>query len=85
VNIKTGTDLELKNLLRNELQTLNKYVEMFDEMTAAEKEGLREWMANGRSVNCNGNYLYGENGCLLDFIEAYRMAEDMVANPDEYR
>ena len=58
---------------------------MFNEMTTAEKEELREWIANGRSVNCNENYLYDENGYLLDFIEAHQMAEDMVANPNEHR
>lgn len=76
--------MELNNLLKAELQTLRKYQEMFDNMTSEEKYELREWIANGRSVNSNPHLLYGENGCLLDFIEASRTAEDMSDNPEQY-
>jgi hypothetical protein len=53
-------------------------------MTSEEKYELREWIANGNSVNSNPFLIYGENGCLMDFVEASRVAEDMAANPGEY-
>jgi hypothetical protein len=46
-------------------------------MTKDEKNELREWMAQGRSVNSNPFYVYGDNGCLLDFINASKAVEDM--------
>jgi hypothetical protein len=85
VKIRTGADLELKNYLRNELRTLKEYEEMFDRMTAEEKDELREWMAQGNSVNGNPHLLYGENGCLMDFIAAGRTAREMDANPEHFR
>jgi hypothetical protein len=81
LKIKTATDIELKNCLRNELKTLKEYEEIFDCMTADEKDKLREWMAQGNSVNCNPYLLYGENGCLMDFIAAGRVAGEIDANP----
>ena len=85
MKMKTGIDLELRNHLRNELKTLNEYVEMFDEMTAEEKDELREWMAHGKSVNSNPHLLYGENGCLMDFIVAERTIREMRENPEHFR
>ena len=84
MKIENALDTELRNLLRTELQTLQKYEDMFDNMTADEKGELREWMANGNSVNSNPHLIYGENGCLMDFIDASRTAEDMTANPEDY-
>ena len=85
MELKTSIDYELRTLLREELETLQEYIEMFDDMTQEEKDELREWMAHGKSVNSNPNFFYGENGCLLDFINARRMDEDMVENPENYR
>jgi hypothetical protein len=82
--MRTGTDYELRTLLGSELETVTRYIETFNDMAADEKDGLREWMANGRSVNSNGNYIYAENGCLLDFIEAGRVEADMIAHPEDY-
>ena len=82
--MKTGVDYELRTLLKTELETLMKYVKMFNDMTDVEKDSLREWMAHGRSVNSNGNYLYGENGCLLDFITAEREEAEMRAHPEPF-
>jgi len=84
MKIENALDMELRNLLRNELRTLRKYEDIFDNMTAEEKDGLREWLANGKSVNSNPHLIYGENGCLMDFIDASRTAEDMAANPEDY-
>jgi hypothetical protein len=85
MKIKNALDMELRNLLRTELQTLQEYVKMFDSMTIEEKDELREWMANGNSINSNPYLLYGENGVLMDFIDARRTNEDMMANPEQYR
>jgi len=85
MKIKTGIDLELRTLLRDELNKLKEYFEMFDHMTQDEKNELREWMAHGKSVNSNPHLLYGENGCLMDFISASRMAEEMAADPSSYQ
>ena len=83
--MKAGIDLELRNHLKNELKTLNEYVEMFDGMTAEEKDELREWMAHGKSVNSNPHLLYGENGSLMDFIAASRIAEEIATTPEHFQ
>jgi len=85
MKIRTGVDLELRNHLRNELTTLKEYEEIFDCMTADEKDELREWMAHGKSVNNNPYMLYGENGCLMDFIAATRVANDMAEHPEHFQ
>jgi len=85
MKVKNALDMDLRNLLMAEMQTLQKYEEMFDDLTAAEKDELREWMANGNSVNSNPYLIYGENGCLMDLIEATRVDEDMAANPELYQ
>jgi hypothetical protein len=84
MKIENALDMDLRNLLRDELRTLRKYEELFDDMTAEEKHELREWLANGNSANSNPHLIYGENGCLMDFIDASRAAEDMIANPEDY-
>jgi len=84
MKIKTLVDLELSKMLRKEMEILREYEAMFDDMTAGEKDELREWLVNGNSVNSNPYLLYGENGCLMDFINASRTAEDMAANPEQY-
>jgi hypothetical protein len=84
MEIKNALDMDLRNRLREELQTLRKYEQMFDEMTSEEKYDLREWIVNGNSVNSNPFLIYGENGCLMDYVEASRAAEDMANNPEEY-
>jgi hypothetical protein len=61
-----------------------KYEETFDRMTAKEKGELREWMAHGNSVNGNPYLLYGENGCLMDFIAACRITEKPDASPQHF-
>jgi len=85
MKIKNALDMDLRNLLRAEMQTLQKYEEMFDDLTAAEKDELREWMVNGNSVNSNPYLIYGENGCLMDLIEATRVDEDLAANAELYQ
>jgi len=74
-------DMELRKLLGKEIATLHEYEEMCDEMTAEEKHELREWIVDGNSVNSNPYTIYEENGTLMDFINAMRLAEEMAANP----
>jgi len=78
LSMRTGVDFELRSLLRDELRTLCQYIERFNDMTEDEKDGLREWMAHGKSVNSNPFYIYGDNGRLMDFINASRLDEDML-------
>jgi len=85
MNMRTATDLELRNMLRDDMNKLIEYEEMFDCMTAEEKEELREWMAHGKSVNNNPYLLYGENGCLMDLISAIRVNEEMINHPERFR
>ena len=84
MEINNALDHELNNYLRDELRTLKEYEDMFDSMTSEEKDELREWMAHGRSVNSNPHFIYGENGRLVDFIEAFRTVIDMAENPEDY-
>jgi hypothetical protein len=67
------------------LKTLKEYEEMFDRMTAGEKDELREWMAHGKSVNENPYLLYRENGCPMDFIAACRIAKETEASPQHFQ
>jgi DnaJ-domain-containing protein 1 len=71
-------------MIRRELNTLKDYEEMLESMSTQEKEELREWMAQGYSVNCNPYLLYGENGCPMDLIDAIRINEDMCNNQEDY-
>jgi len=84
MEINNALDMDLRNRMREELDTLRKYEQMFDDMTSEEKYNLREWIANGNSVNSNPFMIYGENGCPTDFIDASRTADDMAANPEDY-
>ena len=75
------TKKEFKALLRMELRT---YEAAIDDMTADERKNLRKWVADGNSVHDNPFELYEESGCLMDYIEGYRIGEDMLNNPDDY-
>jgi hypothetical protein len=72
MKLKTATDIELSKMLDKELYTINKYIDIFDCMTFDEKVMLREWLANGRSVNYNPCWRINDNGSLVDIIAAYR-------------
>lgn len=80
----TIVDLELRNRLREEIDTLKEYQAMLGTMTTEKKEELRQWIAGGNSVNSNPYWLYGENGRLMDLIAASRIHEDMGNNPELY-
>lgn len=67
------------------MATLNEYEKMFDSLSQEEKHELREWMADGNSVNSNPHLIYGETGRPMDFIAAARIAGEMTAHPEDFR
>lgn len=58
-------------------EQLRKY-ESSMEMTREEKKELRKWVAAGNSPYENGDYIYGENGWLLDFVRATRFVDEQM-------
>jgi len=75
---KEGVMRYLKNELKEYKQNIGK-------ISADERKELHEWVADGNSVYSNPYYLYGENGHLMDYIEACRINEDMWKNPQNYK
>ena len=65
---------EVQELLSAQLR---KY-ESSMEMTREEKKELRKWVAAGNSPYENGDYIYGENGWLLDFVRATRFVKEQM-------
>ena len=47
-------------------------------MTSDERKELHKWVAKGRSPYDNGDYIYGENGCPMDFVNAMRFVNDQL-------
>ena len=37
----------------------------------------KKWVASGRSPYDNGDYIYSENGCPMDFVSAMRFQDEM--------
>jgi len=75
------TRKEYMALLSRELE---EYKAKIDDMTVAEHKDLRKWVADGYSPYENPCLLYSEDGCIMDYITAIRINEDMENNPDEY-
>lgn len=64
---------EMQEVLKEELKQYKK------EMTLT-KEELRElnkWVASGRSPYDNGDYIYTDYGCPMDFVSALRFMEEL--------
>ena len=38
---------------------------------------MEKWVASGRSPYDNGDYIYSENGCPMDFVSAMRFQDEM--------
>ncbi len=53
------------------------YLKHFPDATPEEKKALRNWVRKGHSPYENGDYIYGESGWPLDFINAMRFQEDL--------
>ena len=49
----------------------------FRTMTKDELRELEKWVASGRSPYDNGDYIYSENGCPMDFVSAMRFQDEM--------
>jgi hypothetical protein len=78
----TYSKKEVGKYLRKELK---EYEAMFNDMTEAERQELREWVAAGNDVNSNPHLLHSEDGWPMDFIAASRIAEEMAAHPEDFR
>ncbi len=79
---KEYTAKEIKAFVRQEYR---EYLRTIGELTDEEKKDLREWVADGNSVQENPYLLYGENGWPMDFITGCRIGDDMRENPQNYQ
>ena len=61
-------------LLRAEL---NEYMKTIGDLSPAEKQDLRTWVAGGNSGYDNPFLLYGEDGWPMDYVNASRVNDDM--------
>ena len=65
---------ENRELLTEQLKQYEKEMQM----TSEERQELYKWVASGRSPYDNGDYIYGDNGCPLDFVGAMRFEEEQI-------
>jgi hypothetical protein len=63
---------------------MKEYLAWLGPSTKGERRKLREWVSAGNSVHENPCLLYGEDGAPLGYIQAIRITEDMLNNPDDY-
>lgn len=63
---------ERRLYLKEELKEYEKVTPMTDE----EREALREWVADGRSVHENGSYGVWEGGAPIGFLDIYRWEKE---------
>ena len=75
------TKKEYEALLHRELR---EYEAEIGEMTADELIGLRKWVTDGNSPYANPCLIYDGDGRLIDYIQAVRIEEAMLNNPDDY-
>jgi hypothetical protein len=73
--------ISIKAYLREELKA---YLRTIGDITAEERIDIRKWVLDGSSVYDNPYLLYDESGCLMDFINGYRIGVDMCENPSDY-
>lgn len=69
-----------KNVPAEHREILSEQLKQYKKEMNLTKEEVREvekWVASGRSPYDNGDYIYGENGCPLDFISAIRLQDEM--------
>ena len=65
---------ENRELLTEELKEYEKEVQM----TSEGRQEVYKWVASGRSPYDNGDYIYADNGCPLDFVSAMRFEEEQI-------
>ena len=76
------TEKEYMTLLRISLRD---YEAKIGDVTEEEREALYKWVADGNSPYNNPNWLYDENGCIMDYIQGCRIGEDIWNNTDNCR
>lgn len=72
---------EVKDALQKELR---QYEAAIGCLAPDERKELREWVAAGNSANGNPYCYADESGYPLGFVEAARLAADMLACPEGY-
>ena len=73
---------DIKVILKKQLQ---EYEKSFNDITSDERKNLRKWVALRYSVYDNPYLFYAESGCLMDYINADRIHNDMMIFPDDYK
>ena len=83
--MKPTTQITGKNIMGEPNRLLKEYEAGIDSITAEERRELHKWIADGNSPYDNPCLLYEEDGCLMDYISAIRINDDMLNNPDYYQ
>lgn len=70
-----------KNVLEENREFLREMLKKYEKettMTSDERRELHKWVASGRSPYENGDFIYGENGWLMDFVNAERFVKEQL-------
>lgn len=65
---------ENREILKEQLKKYEKEMAM----TSDERRELHKWVARGRSPYDNGDFIYAENGCPMDFVSALRFVDEQL-------
>lgn len=71
-----------KNVPAEHREFLQEQLKQYKKEITMSKDELRElekWVASGRSPYDNGDYIYSENGCPMDFVSAMRFQDEIHA------
>ena len=69
-----------KNVPAEHREFLQEQLKQYKKEITMSKDELRElekWVASGRSPYDNGDYIYSENGCPMDFVSAMRFQDEI--------
>ena len=72
MRFRKNVPAEHREFLQEQLKQYKKEMTM----TKNELHELEKWVASGRSPYDNGDYIYSENGCPMDFVSAMRSEEE---------
>ncbi|MCL2853851.1 MAG: hypothetical protein FWE20_12645 [Defluviitaleaceae bacterium] len=72
---------DIKALYHEELR---EYEARIGDMSAEEQKDLRKWVSDGHSPYENPCLFCDDDGHVMEYIQAVRIWEDMVSNPDDY-
>ena len=70
-----------KNISKEKQETLLAQLMDYEnnlQMTEEERKSLHAWVAEGKSPYDNGDYIYREDGSLMDFISAIRFTDEQI-------